>query len=99
MELLYSNIRPCEYNNSTFGEAFESGIVQSDGIKIATGYITEESLLELKSILSFYFDEKKIKIALELKIPVIFTDSESDTANQLILLAKRYEKNKLKAPN
>lgn len=61
MQLLYSNIKPCEYNNSTFGEAFEAEIVKSDGIKIATGYITEESLLELKSILRFYFDEKKVK--------------------------------------
>ena len=61
MELLYSNIKPCEFNNSSFNEAFESGVVKSDGIKIATGYITEESLLELKSILSFYFDEGKIK--------------------------------------
>lgn len=61
MELLYSNIKPCEYNNSTFGEAFESGIVKSDGIKISVGYITEESLLELKSMLLFYFGERKAK--------------------------------------
>jgi len=33
-----------------------------------------------------------IKIALELNIPIIYTDSEEDTANQLILLAKRVEK-------
>lgn len=61
MELLYSNIKPCESDNSSFSEAFERGVVKSDGIKIATGYITEESLLELKSILSFYFDEGKVK--------------------------------------
>ncbi|MBI2023418.1 NgoFVII family restriction endonuclease [Candidatus Giovannonibacteria bacterium] len=61
MKLLYSNIKPCEYSNSTFSEAFESGILNSDEIKIATGYITEESLLELKSILLFYLDEGKVK--------------------------------------
>jgi len=61
MELLYSNFKPCEFDNSSFSEAFESGVVKSDGIKIATGYITEESLLELKSILSLYFDANKIK--------------------------------------
>lgn len=61
MKLLYSNIKPCEYDNSSFGEAFESVVVSSDNIKIAVGYITEESLLELKSILLFYFEEKKIK--------------------------------------
>lgn len=61
MQLLYSNIKPCEYDNSSFSEAFENGVVNSDSIKIATGYITEESLLELKSILSFYHEEEKAK--------------------------------------
>ena len=59
MELLYSKIKPCEYDNSSFGEAFESGVVNSDSIKIATGYVSEESLLELKSILLFYSEENK----------------------------------------
>jgi len=61
MELLYSKIKPCEYSNSSFSEAFEINVVNSDTIKIATGYITEESLLELKSILLFYNDENKTK--------------------------------------
>lgn len=61
MQLLYSNIKPCDYDNSSFSEAFENGVVSSDNIKIAVGYITEESLLELKSILSFYYEENKIK--------------------------------------
>ena len=62
MELLYSKIKPCEYDNSSFSEAFESGIVNSDSIKIATGYVTEDSLLELKSILLFYNEENKDKM-------------------------------------
>src|SRR5258708_1697876 len=61
MELLYSKIKPCEYDNSSFGEAFEYGVVNSDNIKIATGYITEESLLELKAVLLFYNEETKTK--------------------------------------
>ena len=61
MELLYSKIKPCDYDNSSFGEAFESGVVSSDSIKIATGYVTEESLLELKAILLFYSQENKTK--------------------------------------
>jgi hypothetical protein len=61
MELLYSKIKPCEYDNSSFGEAFESGVVNSDSIKIATGYVTEDSLLELKSILLFYNEKNKTK--------------------------------------
>jgi hypothetical protein len=61
MQLLYSNTKPCEYDNSSFSEAFENGVVSSDSVKIATGYITEDSLLELKSIFLFYFEEKKTK--------------------------------------
>ncbi len=62
MELLYSNIKPCEYNDKgSFGDAFEKTVVTSDSIKIATGYITEESLLELKSVLLFYLEENKTK--------------------------------------
>lgn len=62
MELLYSNIKPCEYNDKgSFGDAFEKTVVTSDSIKIATGYITEESLLELKSVLLFYFEENRTK--------------------------------------
>tara|TARA_Y100000310_G_C20601470_1_gene773278 strand:- start:381 stop:860 length:480 start_codon:yes stop_codon:yes gene_type:complete len=37
-----------------------------------------------------------LKITLELNIPVIYTDSEEDTANQLILLARRIEKHGIK---
>jgi hypothetical protein len=61
MELLYSKTKPCEYDNSSFSEAFELGVVNSDSIKIATGYITEDSLLELKSILLFYNEENQTK--------------------------------------
>lgn len=61
MELLYSNIKPCESDNSSFSEAFELGVVKSDAIKIATGYISEESILELKSILSYYLDSSSPK--------------------------------------
>jgi len=60
MQLLYSNIKPCEYDNSSFSEAFENGVVGSDNIKIATDYITEESLLDLKYILLFLWFEKKV---------------------------------------
>lgn len=61
MELLYSNLKPCEYDNSSFSEAFEKGVVSSDSVKIATGYITEDSLLELKQLLLLYLEEQQIK--------------------------------------
>ena len=36
----------------------------------------------------------RLSIATEFKIPIIYTENEKDTANFLILVAKRYEKSK-----
>ena len=54
MSFLYSKIPPLIYDNATFSEAFEKLLVSSDELKIASGYVSEESLMELKSILDFY---------------------------------------------
>lgn len=61
MELLYSNIKPCEFPQSGFGETFEKNVATCDSVKIATGYVTEESLLELKAILRLYLEENRRK--------------------------------------
>ena len=61
MKLLHSKIDPWKYGDRSFSEAFEVCVVNSDNIDIATGYITEESLLELKAILSFYHGRGKAK--------------------------------------
>jgi hypothetical protein len=61
MSLLYSKIQPLIYDNDSFAEAFETLLLSSDQMKIASGYISEESLMELKSVLDFYKNEDKIK--------------------------------------
>lgn len=61
MSLLYSKIPPLIYDNDSFAEAFEKLLLPSDRLKIASGYISEESLMELKSVLDFYISEKKTK--------------------------------------
>jgi hypothetical protein len=94
MQLLYSNTKPCEYNNSTFSEAFESSLVSSDGVKIATGYVSEESLLELKSVLLFYYDESKAKtcsLVIGMHGREGFTQAQYDAAVELATFLK--EKN------
>jgi len=98
MKLLYSNIKPCEYDNSSFSEAFENGVVSSDNIKIATGYITEESLLELKSILLFYFEEKKMKtcsLVIGMHWREGFTRPQYDAAIDLATFMKEKEVGKV----
>lgn len=94
MELLYSKIKPCEYDNTSFSEAFESGVVNSDVIKIATGYVTEESLLELKSILLFYSEKNKTKkcsLVIGMHGREGFTRAQYDAAIELATFLK--EKN------
>lgn len=61
MSFLFSKIQPLIYNNESFADAFETLLLSSDRMKIASGYISEESLMELKSILDFYREEKKKK--------------------------------------
>ncbi len=62
MSLLFSKIQPLIFDNETFAEAFEKLLASSDQVKIASGYISEESLMELKSTLDFYKDEGRKKI-------------------------------------
>lgn len=61
MSILYSKIQPLIYTNESFADAFETLVVSADRMKLASGYISEESLKELKSILDFYVLEKKKK--------------------------------------
>lgn len=61
MSFLFSKIQPLIYDNENFADAFETLLLSSDRMKIASGYISEESLMELKSILDFYREENKKK--------------------------------------
>lgn len=50
MELLLSNLPPIRSSNSSFCDAFEKLLQETDKVCIATGYISAESLTELKGI-------------------------------------------------
>lgn len=61
MELLYSGVIPVKPKGfQDFKQAFDKCLVPATDIRITTGYISEDSLMELKAILAFY---KKKKIA------------------------------------
>ena len=95
MKLLYSNIKPCKYSNQSFSDAFEVCVASSDDISIATGYITEESLLELKAVLSFQLDRGKTKrcsLIIGMHYEEDFTQKQYDAA---VSLAMFLEDNKL----
>lgn len=61
MSFLFSKIPPLIYDNESFSDAFETLLLSSDRIQIASGYISEESLMELKSVLDFYREENHKK--------------------------------------
>lgn len=55
MELIYSSVIPVQYPDvSNFQKTFERQLVASGEIKIATGYVSEDSLMELKSVFAHY---------------------------------------------
>jgi len=51
MEFLLSRKPPIKKQNRTFSECFESMLVKSDHIKIASGFVSAEALTELKKII------------------------------------------------
>jgi hypothetical protein len=53
MELIYSSVVPVRYPDvSNFREAFEKQMIPASELKIATGYVSEDSLMELKAIIA-----------------------------------------------
>lgn len=62
MDLVYTGVLPVTYPKiSNFRTVFEKQLVPSNKMLIATGYVSEDSLMELKAILEFYKDQSKTK--------------------------------------
>jgi len=69
MELLLSNLLPLKTSNRRFADCFETAFTNCDTLKIATGYISTESITELKKIV-----EMNEKSNLELLIGMHYFD-------------------------
>ncbi len=62
MELLYSSVIPVRPTSfSSFRGAFEEQLLRAGEINIATGYVSEDSLMELKSLLKHYDEQSNRK--------------------------------------
>ena len=53
MEILTSNFPPLKYDYKTFSDSFSKLIVDSDYLQIASGYISTESITEIKRVMQF----------------------------------------------
>jgi len=53
MEFLFSNFRPVKTDYKTFSDAFYDLLSDSSELDIAVGYVSTDSLAELKKIVEF----------------------------------------------
>lgn len=51
MSLIYSNYQPLKTNSATYHDAFTKLLEKSDSLNIASGYISADALIDLKSII------------------------------------------------
>lgn len=93
MEFLFSNFPPLRTKSSTFADAFYSLIPQTEILDIAVGYITADSLAELKQII-FMNDIKKLNLIIGMHYWDMFTEAEYRSAvalNQYLFNQNRGE--------
>lgn len=82
MELLVSNYQPLKTSHKSFEDTFYSLLSESNQLDIAVGYITADSLSELKKILELNL-EKKINLTIGMHFIDKFTELEYRTALDL----------------
>ena len=82
MELLFSNYPPMKTSKDTFSDAFYDYVSRSSEIDIAVGYVTSDSLAELKK-LAEYNSNKKINLTIGMHYYDLFTRSEYNSACEL----------------
>jgi len=74
MEILTSNTRPLKLKNKTFADSFSELIAVSDYMQIASGYISTESITEIKRII-----ESNMRPRLDLLIGMHYFDGITRT--------------------
>jgi hypothetical protein len=91
MELILSNLLPAKFSHlKTTRKYFESCLAKSDHVKIATGYISSESLNELKRIVEINH-RPKLDILIGMHFFDGFTRNQYNSAKKLHELLKTRE--------
>lgn len=83
MEYLFSNHRPLVTQHQTFAGAFYSLIPRATRMDIAVGYITADSLAELKQTISYYSEIETLNLIIGMHRWDKFTRLEYNAANDL----------------
>ena len=82
MDLLFSNYQPLKTSMNTFSDVFYSLILEAKRLDIAVGYITSDSLIELKKIAELN-GIKKLNLIIGMHYWEKFTQVEYQTALNL----------------
>ena len=94
MEFLYSNLPPIMTNCSTFAESFYSLFSEATRLDIAVGYITADSLAELKQAVAYNKNIKTLNLLIGMHYWDRFTKLEYNAAmglNDFLRSEKRGE--------
>ena len=94
MEFLYSNFKPVNTTNSDFSKVFYSLIPDANRLDIAVGFITADSLAELKQALIYNENIEQLNLIIGMHRWEKFTRSEYNAAldlNNYLMSASRGE--------
>lgn len=80
MEFLFSNYPPVKTDNSSFAEAFYSLIPQTRQLNIAVGYVSSDSLMELKRVVELNSNIQKLNLIIGMHYFEHFTKVQYNAA-------------------
>lgn len=80
MELLQSNYPPVKTQCKSFIDVFYQLLSRADSLDIAVGYITSDSLIELKKILELNENLRSVNLTIGMHYLDKFTKVQYDTA-------------------
>jgi hypothetical protein len=91
MKLLVSNFPPVKTTNPTYGDAFYRLLSSADEVNLATGYVSEESLADLKATIELHGGPR-----LNLHVGMhLFDGISQNQHNGLLALNNYLQENKL----
>ena len=67
MEFLFSNYPPIRTQNKTFADAFYGLIPQTSKLDIAVGYVSSDSLMELKRVVELNNNIHELSLLITMK--------------------------------
>ena len=94
MEFLFSNFPPIRTANKTFADAFYGLIPQTSKLDIAVGYVSSDSLMELKRVVELNNNIHELNLIVGMHYFEHFTKVQYKAAMVLLLNRKSFGRSK-----